>query len=244
VCGFESRRAHVSGPHPWDYPWREPAVTGVVRPGGVDERPLDGADLRGRVPLLAVGSNASPRVLRRKLGDLLADGMPVARALVHDLAVGHSAHVSAGGYVPAAPVARAGAVTTAALAWATAEQLEALDVTEPNYVRVELADVACRVPGGAAVEQPQVYESRHGVLADGGRPLPLRPQPEVLAWLGRRLPGLTGLRPDEPGTYEALAVAETRERIREAIAAAGLTTASGLKRTGHGQVPRAVRRPR
>src|SRR5690606_18743602 len=86
VCGFESRRAHVTAPDPRDYPWPEPAVAGVLGPDGAVRRvPYDAG--AGRVPVLAVGSNASPVVLRRKLGRLLATGLPVGTARVEGLGV-------------------------------------------------------------------------------------------------------------------------------------------------------------
>ncbi len=207
MCGFESRRAHVTAPDPRDYPWPEPAVAGVLGPDGAVRRvPYDAG--AGRVPVLAVGSNASPVVLRRKLGRLLATGLPVGTARVEGLGVGHSAHLSAGGYVPAAPFAAPAASCEVAVAWPDPDQLAALDVTEPNYVRVPVA-VRCTLPDGCALDGAQVYDSRHGVLDDGTGPLPLTSQSEVLAWLAERLPpGVT------PGA--------------ESLRAAGLARASGL----------------
>lgn len=209
MCGFESRRAHVTVPDPRGYPWAEPAVTGVLGPDGtVRQAPYDVGP--GRVPLLAVGSNASPTVLLRKLGPLLAAGLPVGTARVTGLGVGHSAHVSAGGYVPAAPFAAPGATEVeVAVAWPDPEQLAALDATEPNYVRVRV-DVGCTLPDGCALEGAQVYDSRHGVLGAGEGPLPLTSQDGVLAWLAERLPAW---------------VTPTAATLR----AAGLALASGLR---------------
>lgn len=68
--------------------------------------------------------------------------------------VGHSAHVSVGGYIPAAPYAGAGS-TQVMLGWFEPAQLALLDATEPNYERRHL---------DAGVD---VYVSRWGVIAVG-----------------------------------------------------------------------------
>src|SRR5918992_2265232 len=60
----------------------------------------DGGRLDGRTLVLAVGSNASPVVLAGKLRRAGATGpVPMVRGDVDGLRVGHSAHVSLGGYV-------------------------------------------------------------------------------------------------------------------------------------------------
>lgn len=148
---------------PAGYPWAEP-----VRPGllvldeftetatTLSETTADEELLSGRVPVAAVGSNASPTVLRAKLGALLRTGLPVARATVRYLGIGHSAHVSTRGYVAAAPFRRAGAAPVT-VAWLDAAQLEAMDATEPNYRRVRLPqDMVCRrgAPGLGAGGAP------------------------------------------------------------------------------------------
>jgi hypothetical protein len=90
--------------------------------------------------------------------------------------VGHSAHVSAGGYVPAAPYVGDGH-TDAVVGWFDDEQLALVDATEPNYHRLALDPAT------------QLYVSRWGVVAVDGRPLPLTDQATLLARL--RPPGMT-----------------------------------------------------
>jgi hypothetical protein len=213
--------------HPSGYPWAEPVRTGWLGPDGLREDDAT-ADLTHRVPLVAVGSNASPTVLRRKLGRLLASGVPVADAVVDGLSVGHSAHVSAGGYVAAAPTRGPGRQPVT-LAWFDALQLAALDATEPNYRRVALPrSMPCRLTNatgtGPRISAAQVYESVHGVLGEDEKPLPLSSQREVFGWLTDRLPRDVA----HLLSHDELLVAGVRERIEEAMGEAGLVLASGM----------------
>lgn len=213
---------------PSAYPWAEPSRTGVLRPDGFVEGALRG-DFLGRVPVVAVGSNAAPTVLRRKLDGLLESGLPMGSAIIDGLHIGHSAHVSARGYVAAAP-ARGGAEQPVTVCWFDTAQLAVLDETEPNYRRIRLPEsMPCRLDAlGAdvspAVTQAEVYESIHGVLGEHGAPLALLDQASVLSWLADRLAGLRGSL--EP---ESLADAATRERVRVAMMAAELVLPSGLR---------------
>lgn len=222
--------------HPSAYPWIEPVLTGVLGQTGLREGDDEAGftpDLSGRLPVVAVGSNAAPTVLRHKLGPLLATGLPVAAAMVEDLLVGHSAHVSARGYVAAAPARGTGAQPVT-LAWFDADQLAALDATEPNYRRVPLPqNMPCRTvsrntSGARMVASSQtpvpgvhIYESVHGVLGQAGNPLSLRPQPEVLEWLATRLPALGHL------THERLQDEALREDVRLGVLEAGLVIGPG-----------------
>ena len=98
------------------------------------------------------------------------------------LAVGHSAHVSAGGYIPAAPYVSPGARTALRAGWFSPDQLEALDRTEPNYERVSLS--TARFALDLDVEVFDVYRSRWGILAHRGAPVAFQGQRELRALLG------------------------------------------------------------
>lgn len=161
-----------------DYPWPDEhaRAAGVLRwdPGGFAVQPVAG-NVRGRTPVAAVGSNASPAVLARKLAALGSGEVVLEPGRLTGVQVGHSAHVSRGGYVPAAPYVGQGA-TRVVIGWFDAAQLALLDATEPNYVRR-------RLDGGV-----DVYVSRWGVVGVDGKPLPLTTQERLLARL--RPPGL------------------------------------------------------
>lgn len=204
--------------HPSDYPWAVPPVTGTVRPDGVEVGALPSADdLAERTPVVAVGSNASPDVLVRKLRHLLESGLPIAPAVVEDITVGHFAQVAARGFVAAAPTLSPGARSELAVGWFDEAQLARLDETEPNYRR-EVLTSSCMWAGGD-VAGAQIYVSDHGLLADEGEVLPLRPQVEVLAWLAERLPHLA-----EDLTHDRLTDHALRERVRLSLIERGLVT--------------------
>jgi hypothetical protein len=194
----------------------------------------DAGRLDGRSLVLAIGSNAAPAVLAGKLHRAgVTDPVPFVRAEVHGVAVGHSAHVSRGGYVPAAPYA-ADVVTETWAQWLTDEQRAAVDATEPNYTRVELAaaDYPIRLEDGRRVATYGIYASRWGVLAAGGVPLRLGTQAELHARLA--VDGPSELVPwgDAESAMRALADADVRERVRDWFAAAGWALDAGLTSSG------------
>jgi hypothetical protein len=125
------------------------------------------------VELLAYGSNASPEVLRRKLG-AAADAVLARPVTLADTDVVYSAHVSAHGAIPATLAHARGTEVDAWSLAVPATALAALDATEPNYVREA---------HGAA----QAYVSRHGPLLIDGAPVALAAVPAR----GRTLPALT-----------------------------------------------------
>lgn len=128
-------------------------------------------DVRGRTAVAAVGSNASPAVLVRKLSPGGPGVVVLEPGKLPGVRVGHSAHVSLGGYIPAAPYAAPGA-TDVLVGWFEPAQLALLDATEPNYERRHLVDAGL-----------DVYVSRWGVIAIAGVPVPLCTQHALLARL-------------------------------------------------------------
>lgn len=147
--------------------------------------------------VVAVGSNASVATIRAKLRSHRASPvLPLVPGVLVGVSVGHSAHVSLGGYVAAAPYDRPGGAVRVAGGWFDEEQLRALDASEPNYRRVRLP--TSRYPLSLLHLAPppefEVYRSVWGVLTHEERVLPLHPQRSlhrVLAsdpWLARRVP--------------------------------------------------------
>ncbi|MGW0035911.1 hypothetical protein [Gordonia sp. NPDC003376] len=172
--------------------------------------------------MVAVGSNASITVLRRKFGDAGLDvsdlGERLVTARLHGLAVGYSGHVARRGYIPAAPFRAPGAVVATVAAWLEPRHLDALDATEPNYHRMTVSHTSHplhlsghRMP----VNHPYcVYASRHGVLGDSPTTrLDFGSQQRVLDWLGHRI--VTGL----PGGAAAACA-----RLSDPVAASTLAT--------------------
>ncbi|MGV9482233.1 hypothetical protein [Gordonia aichiensis] len=155
----------------------------------------------GDTLVVAVGSNASRAVLSAKLADVRGADILPARVVLSGIAVGYSAHVSARGYIPAAPFVSRDARTTLTAFWLEDDQLAALDHTEPNYHRLtvtttsypprELADgvePASAADAHTPVREFDLYASLHGVLTDGhSTPLPFTTQSAVLSHLSNVL---------------------------------------------------------
>lgn len=190
---------------PWRYPG--PFLPFSCRQNGEHLTPFHG-DFTGSHFVIAIGSNASPDVLRRKLA---AHTNSVAQivARLDGFAIGHSAHLSRAGYVPATPYPRAGASAPAVVAALTAEQVRCLDETEPNYDRVTVPGAAIHsaipLPPAAPV---YLYQSKWGVLADAaGEPVPFSTQEAVLARLAEWnvLPASITVAGGVPATVRALA---------------------------------------
>ena len=89
-------------------------------------------DTTGRIPVLAVGSNAYPRQLHDKLAGTSADlqGIPILPAILHDLDVAFCPVRSRKGYIPVTLAERPGAVCLSWLQWLTPEQLNIVSATE------------------------------------------------------------------------------------------------------------------
>ncbi|MGB3830173.1 MAG: hypothetical protein WA962_15510 [Ornithinimicrobium sp.] len=230
-----------------DYPWSIPLQDGRIGPHGLSPAdswsPSASPSWAGtRTPVLAVGSNAAPGVLADKLAGVLTEAIEgqveIEVCAVSGVAVGHSAHVSPGGYVAAAPLVDAmasgveridtlptGEQTAYSLGWFTAEQLDVLDRTEPSYERVLLPTSVRVVPrwSGVPVDRVAIYRSRHGLLGEHGQALRLCTQREVHRWLAQRLPFLSGR-----WSATAYADPQLRDRVRCELARRGLVVPSGL----------------
>ncbi len=142
-----------------------------------------------RQVVLGVGANAAPAVLAAKLAWYgAAPLVPMTPGTVDDLAVAHSAHVSPGGYLPAAPYTRPGARGDVVAAWLDPEQLACVDATEPNYERFDLDLRRHRLTltgWRSAPRAVMAYRSRRGLLrrAALAEPLPLGAQSRAHAVL-------------------------------------------------------------
>ena len=144
-------------------------------------RVAGGAPLNERTSVLAIGSNAAAATLRRKMSRRRASRVvPLLPAVVVGIGAAHSAHVSLGGYIAAAPYAARSAATHAALGLFDSDQLCALDDSEPNYQRISISPSrypVCVV--GYPLPPPvsyQLYRSVWGVLAHRGHVVTLRGQ--------------------------------------------------------------------
>lgn len=169
---------------PAGYPWEPAAAPGVLVQGRFHPTPWvddvlsrhSAASMPDRHSVVAVGSNASPAVMHRKLTRAgVSTVLPMTMARVARVGVGHSAHVSQPGFIAAAPFRSTGADRTFVITHLDDDQLAAIDATEPNYRRVR-------------VDEVWLYASLWGVLAVDGEPIGLRDQGELHATLAEADP--------------------------------------------------------
>ncbi|MEV5697500.1 hypothetical protein AB0L55_08415 [Streptomyces anthocyanicus] len=236
--------AGVPREEPLLYPGAWPRESGLLdgdRLLPLDRPVYDEED--GRVPVLAIGSNASPAQLRHKMAEFGIDSpIPMVRSRVTGLGIGVSAHVSRMGYVSASPVGAPGSVRELFVLWLDAEQLAVIDASEGvpmaggNFDRVWLPAPDVRVePGdGSVLGGAYAYVNRHGVLHDGTgaprrHPGAQRPLITELLHGSARLRELFGATPEE---FSARARADRRlcDRGTRLFAEEGRVTASGLER--------------
>ncbi|WP_105969323.1 hypothetical protein [Streptomyces geranii] len=228
--------------HPLTYPGVWPAESGVL--DGDTFLPLTLTRpfrLPDRVPVLAVGSNASPGQLRHKMAEYdLHAPLPMTRARVTGIDVSVSAHVSLLGYVSASPVNAPGNVRELFVTWLDQDQLAVIDASEgvpvPTgpYDRVWLPspDVTVELESGERLPGVYAYVNRHGVLRDGsGSPRPHPGERQLLAELLGGSPGLRELFGETPEEFCARARFDRDrcDRGTRLFAAEGLVVASGLE---------------
>ncbi|MFJ5266120.1 hypothetical protein ACIQAC_37240 [Streptomyces sp. NPDC088387] len=226
---------------PLTYPGAWPRGSGLL--SGDRWLPLTGPVGEGRVPVLAVGSNACPAQLRLKLAEsAITTPVPMVRVRVTGIDVGVSAHVSRMGYVSASPFEAPDTVRELFVTWLDAEQLAVVDASEGvplpegNYRRAWLPAPHVRIApadGGEPLPGAFVYVNRRGVLHDGtGAPRRHGEQRALLTELLLALPRLRelfGVTPEEfcdrVRADPALGAQGTRLFAEEK-----LVTASGLER--------------
>jgi len=203
------------------YPYPAPDESYLFRDGAVHA--VDGADFRGRTPVIAHGSNRSPEQLARKFGHLNGkhSEIPVTFVWLHDYDVVYSAHIAGYGAVTSTLHAAAGCRVRVAVNWLDDAQLERMHETEGNYGFGHLKGVEAAAEAGPRDLRDRItmYLSNHGCLADSGRPLALaavpaeaRPhrahsQEQTLELLRRRLEPETPL---DAFILKSIACGETR----------------------------------
>lgn len=183
--------------YPYDAPWE----SYLFRDGAV--RPIDEADFRGRMPVLAHGSNRAPAQLARKFGHFPPGhaAIPVTFVWLQDYDVVFSAHVTTYGAVASTLQAAPGCRVRVAVTWLDDAQLARMHETEGNYSFGRLKGVTATAEDGPANLSNRVamYLSDHGCLGEAraplglaavpaeARPHPARTQVEVHELLRRRL---------------------------------------------------------
>jgi hypothetical protein len=187
---------------------------------------LNAVPMEARVPVLAVGSNASIAQMELKFSSAgISCVMPLTWANVTGVRVGVAAMISRWGYVPAAPVFEQGVTSRLAINWLDPDQLEALDETEVGYDRRLVVDdgdaVRVELESGERLGSCGIYVARRGVVADATNDAPLdlpRSQHELIDMLiargGRPVRRLAG---DPDAFVSAAADPQRRRALAEAL---------------------------
>ncbi|GGZ35695.1 hypothetical protein [Streptomyces poonensis] len=227
---------------PLAYPGAWPAESGLLDGDRLLPPARDRRAYEGRVPVLAVGSNACPGQLRDKLDEFgIRSPVPMVRARVTGVDIGVSAHVSLMGYVSAAPFDSPGTVRELFVLWLDAEQLSVVDASEgvmrPSgaYDRVWLpgCDVRIEPEAGPSLHGAHAYVNRHGVLHDGtGAPRHHPGERRLLAELLAGSPRLRELFGRTPEEFSARARFDRGlcDKGTRVFAEEGMAVASGLER--------------
>lgn len=173
------------------YPFGPPRESYLFR--GDRAVPLDDVAraLRGRVPVLASGSNAAPAQLARKYAAAGADVViPVTRVDLADFDSVYNAHIAAYGSVPATLYPSPGTVLATFITWLDEDQLAVMHATEQpgiNYHYAEIKGIVADVAGVGRLDAAFAYISVAGCLIRDGAPVALA---EVAA-AGRRYPAIS-----------------------------------------------------
>jgi hypothetical protein len=132
--------------HAISYPFEIPGSSFVFNPvtGGTTEMAhADMPETSGRIPVLAIGSNAAPEQLKRKFSAGACGGkeIPAVRVTASGLDVAFAARVSGYGSVPATPVSIQGVSVQVHVTLLTEDQLEHMNATEGVGHAYELREI-------------------------------------------------------------------------------------------------------
>jgi hypothetical protein len=180
------------------YPYEFPACSYLFADHARHPLPNDlPAELTGRIPVIACGSNRAPEQLARKFQDWpLPLRIPVLCAKLTGFDVVYSAHFTRYGAIPATLHPCPGASTDVAVQWLTPAELERMDATEGigiNYDRHHLTGINLEIEGYGTIHAAETYLSRRGPLIHKRTPVALK----VIPCASRAWPSL-----DQPGVLE------------------------------------------
>lgn len=185
-----------------EYPFRQPSRSCLHSPSGVVPLGRDSipgpdttpATFRGRVPVLAYASNASPDALARKFPGPEDALVPVTSCRLSGYEVVYSRHFSRG-YIPATLLPSPATTLFTWVTWLNPAQLKMMSRTEHLGVNygLEPLDGAVVLESGLEIERPLAYMGLHGHLARGGEPIAVA----GIGATGRRWPTL-----DQDGILE------------------------------------------
>jgi hypothetical protein len=152
----------------------------VVRSFTVTPAGSEAGGRLGRLPLLAIGSNAAPEQLLRKFGhfeDPEDRSVLVLTGRLHDFDVGASASPTLYGSLPATIFPSPGTRVAAALTWVTPAQFVQLTWSEVSYLLGRLHTTFKVAETGERFDDVLVFVSRFGAFTVDGAPVALAAVP-------------------------------------------------------------------
>jgi hypothetical protein len=184
------------------YPWSRPDGSYLL--AGAEVEPLAEASAAerkrvvarltdpggGRLPVLSIGSNAAPEVLRRKLAHFAGESDRTVLALsgrLHDFDVGVAAQPTMYGSMPATLFPSPGTAVAATLLWVTPAQFTQLAWSEITYRLGRLRTRFDVEESDTGFDEVLVFVSRFGAFCPDGRLAALAAVPAS----GRTAPELT-----------------------------------------------------
>jgi hypothetical protein len=184
------------------YPWARPPGSYLLTSAGVEliedltagerERALGKflSDHGGRLPLLAIGSNAAPETLERKFAHFPDEDDRAVLALtgrLHDFDVGVAAQPTLYGSMPATLFPSPRTEVCATVLWVTPTQFTQLTWSELTYRLGKLRTRFVVDEGGESFDEVVVFVSRFGAFCVSERPAALAAIPAA----GRTAEALT-----------------------------------------------------
>jgi len=210
------------------YPWERPAGSYLLADDAVTAlRELEPAAREqaierfsapdaGRVPLLAIGSNAAPDALRRKFAHF-ADAADrtalVVTGRLHEFDVGFAAHPALYGALPATIFPSPGTAVATALLWLTPAQFTQLTWSELSYALGRLRTRFDVDEADERFDEVLVFVSRWGAFCVDGAPPALAAAPAD----GRTAVALTQRQALDRAAAQALGDGASAETLVRAI---------------------------
>jgi hypothetical protein len=175
--------------HALGYPWERPAHSYVLHDDVVEllnELPAERREaglrrfLIDRTPLLAIGSNSAPDVLRRKFAHFAdqddRDAL-VITGWLHEFDVGASAHIALYGALPATIFPSPGTAVRTSILWLTEPQFTQLVWSELSYSIGTLQTHFAADEPGFDVDEVVVFVSRFGAFCVEDAPVAMAAVP-------------------------------------------------------------------
>lgn len=226
------------------YPWARPLGSYLLRDDELEafeamppnrrqavlERFTQGGD--GRLPALAIGSNAAPEALQRKFAHFAGLEDRTLLALtghLHDFDIGVAAQPTLYGSLPATLFPSPGTAVRAAILWVTPAQFTQLTWSELTYRLGRLRARFDVEETGEGFDEVLVFTSRFGAFSPDGEPVALAAIPAR----ERTAPELSQEQLLDRAAVLALGSAASAETLVRAIFERPVETAAEVAATVH-----------